>query len=46
MMEEAGFADVSVGRTPTRAPMQLVKGVKPAASPVAESVDGAGAPPG
>jgi SAM-dependent methyltransferase len=39
MMEEAGFADVSVGRTPTRAPMQLLRGVKPAAPPVAEAAE-------
>jgi SAM-dependent methyltransferase len=35
MMEEAGFTDVSVGRTPTRVPLQLLKGVKPAAAPIA-----------
>jgi SAM-dependent methyltransferase len=28
MMEEAGFTDVSVGRTPARLPFQLAKGVK------------------
>ena len=39
MMEQAGFADVSVGRTPTRAPMQLLKGVKPAASSVADATE-------
>ncbi len=38
MMEEAGFADVSVGRAPTRMPMQLLRGVKRAA-PVAEAVE-------
>jgi SAM-dependent methyltransferase len=36
MMEEAGFADVSVGRTPTRVPLQLLRGVKQAAPPLAE----------
>jgi SAM-dependent methyltransferase len=36
MMEEAGFADVSVGRAPTRVPFQLLRGVKPAAPAVAE----------
>ena len=36
MMEEAGFADVSVGRAPTRIPLQLVRGVKWASPPVAE----------
>jgi SAM-dependent methyltransferase len=41
MMEEAGFTDVSVGRTPTRVPMQLLRGVKPAVSPIA---DATGAP--
>jgi len=35
MMEEAGFADVSVGRGPTRVPLQLVRGVKRASPPVA-----------
>ena len=28
MMEEAGFTDVSVGRTPTRSALQLVRGAK------------------
>jgi SAM-dependent methyltransferase len=41
MMEEAGFADVSVGRAPTRVPFHLVRGVKRATPPVA---DGAEAP--
>ena len=36
MMEEAGFADVSVGRAPIRVPLQLVRGVKRASRPVAE----------
>ena len=36
MMEEAGFADVTVGRTPTRIPLQLIRGVKRAVPPVAE----------
>jgi SAM-dependent methyltransferase len=36
MMEEAGFADVSVGRAPTRIPFQLVRGVKRASPPVAD----------
>ena len=39
MMEEAGFTDVSVGRTPTRVPLQLLKGVKPAASPIADATE-------
>jgi SAM-dependent methyltransferase len=39
MMEEAGFADVSVGRAPTRMPMQLLRGVKRAAPSVAEAVE-------
>jgi SAM-dependent methyltransferase len=30
MMEEAGFSDVSVGPTPTRVALQLLKGVMPA----------------
>jgi SAM-dependent methyltransferase len=37
MMEEAGFVNVSVGRTPTRVPLQLLKGVKPAASSTADA---------
>jgi SAM-dependent methyltransferase len=37
MMEEAGFADVSVTRAPTRIPLQLVRGVKPPEPPVAET---------
>lgn len=36
MMEEAGFADVSVTRAPTRVPFHLVRGVKRASPPVAE----------
>lgn len=36
MMEEAGFADVSVGRAPTRVPLQLVRGTNRASPPVAE----------
>ena len=36
MMEEAGFADVSVTRAPTRIPLQLARGVKRASPPVAE----------
>ena len=39
MMEEAGFADVSVGRAPTRMPMQLLRGVKRATPSVAEAVE-------
>jgi hypothetical protein len=39
MMEEAGFIDVSVGRTPTRVPLQLLKGVKPGASPIADATE-------
>ncbi len=36
MMEEAGFADVSVTRAPTRMAFHLVRGVKRASPPVAE----------
>jgi len=36
MMEEAGFADVSIGRAPLRVPLQLVRGVKRASPPIAE----------
>ena len=36
MMEEAGFADVSVGRAPTRVPFQLLKGMKTASASAAE----------
>jgi hypothetical protein len=36
MMEDAGLADVSVTRAPTRVPLQLVRGVKRASPPVAE----------
>ena len=36
MMEDAGFADVSVTRAPTRVPFHLVRGVKRASPPVAE----------
>jgi SAM-dependent methyltransferase len=39
MMEEAGFTGVSVGRTPTRVPLQLLKGVKPAPSPIADATE-------
>jgi SAM-dependent methyltransferase len=39
MMEEAGFTHVSVGRTPTRVPLQLLKGVKPGSPAVAEAVE-------
>ena len=39
MMEEAGFTDVSVGRMPTRVPLQLLKGVKPAAPPIADATE-------
>ncbi len=35
MMEEAGFADVSVGRAPTRIPFQLLKGMKTASASAA-----------
>jgi len=36
MMEEAGFADVSVARMPTRMGLQFVRGAKPAAPAVAD----------
>ncbi len=36
MMEEAGYADVSVTRAPTRIPFHLVRGVNRASPPVAE----------
>lgn len=36
MMEDAGFAEVSVARAPTRMPFHLVRGVKRASPPVAE----------
>jgi SAM-dependent methyltransferase len=36
MMEEAGFADVSVGRAPTRIPLQLLKGMKTSSASAAE----------
>jgi SAM-dependent methyltransferase len=39
MMEEAGFAEVSVTRTPTRIPFQLLRGVKRAAPAVAEAIE-------
>jgi SAM-dependent methyltransferase len=39
MMEEAGFSDVSVGPTPTRVPLQLLKGVMPAAAAGRETVE-------
>jgi SAM-dependent methyltransferase len=36
MMEDAGFANVSVTRAPTRVPLQLVRGGKRASPPIAE----------
>ena len=39
MMEEAGFADVSVADMPTRLGLQFVRGAKRAAPPVAEAVE-------
>ena len=39
MMEDAGFADVSVGDMPTRLGLQFVRGVKRAAPPVAEAIE-------
>jgi SAM-dependent methyltransferase len=39
MMEEAGFADVSVADMPTRLGLQFVRGAKRASPPVAEAVE-------
>ena len=39
MMEEAGFADVSLTDMPTRLGLQFVRGVKRAAPPVTEAVE-------
>ena len=36
MMEEAGFADVSVGDLPTKLGLQFVRGAKRAAIPAAD----------
>ncbi len=37
MLEEAGFADVSVADMPTRLGLQFVRGTKPAAPPLVEA---------
>jgi hypothetical protein len=39
MLEEAGFADVSVADMPTRLGLQFVRGAKRAAPSVAEAVE-------
>jgi ubiquinone/menaquinone biosynthesis C-methylase UbiE len=48
MMEEAGFADVSVADMPTRLGLQFVRGAKRAATTAAEAIESpalaAGAP--
>jgi hypothetical protein len=40
MMEDAGFADVSVADMPTKLGLQFVRGAKRAALPVAEAAEG------